>query len=712
MPAKYVQSNLKDIVEDNKAGKLVLPNFQRDFVWDFDKQKRLLSTFLCGLPIGSLLLLNGKKDDFSCRNLCYTSDPKHISTECSYLLDGQQRLSSLASFFSNLFGDVVDYNNNHDSLYNALRHRWYLRLEPQHREADIFGWHGLNYSENRIYNYEPNDLVDFIGAYKVYKNKKDQWWHPAYLPKDEKEKKLSPAKRKEAIAEAASRLGIIPLWEFYEAPDSGLHEMVLRKIGERRRHVIEAAIKEGEMSYFEILGHLDPEIEDRVKNGEEIEETWIELRTNWKKEIITCIKKSVSTQELPVILLPADEVGRAVATFSAVNEGGTRLDPYDLIVARAAKSRQEKSLTIRVVELLKNEVTGLKNVYGQNSGQAPKTWSSESFGALADNVPTSALKDIFLNALSIYNHCKLKKKEPKVEHIKIKGILELSHEEINDGIEPCILAIKQALAFLCFRCGMRSLSDLHYKLMIQPIIYCFLEKTVFSNTDKIDKIEYWYWLSLFSGRYREYQNETCVEDIENLLSFIKNGREQFKTDEEKLLNYEGYSSVDVLLMEAREDVPAAIYNGLMCYVLSRQPRDFLIDYRFNCWELDKEVEKVVDDVDFKLELHDHHIMPLATQKTLSGSTSEIRKDKTCILNSPLNRTYILGKTNNALGAKLLSEYMPTISKAGAYHHCIPAEDFSVKNPGEDNQDYYKRFLKARYDRLRAAIEEELSNLNS
>jgi hypothetical protein len=710
MPARYVQYKLKDFFEDNKNGKLVLPNFQREFVWDFEKQKKLLASFLVQLPIGSLLVLNGKKDDFSCRSLCYTSDPPVLADECSYLLDGQQRLSSLSSFFSNLFGSIIDYDEKHNSLYAALRNRWYIRLEPKEKEIDIFGWRSMKFTESSIFNYEPNDLVDFIGAYKVYKNKKDQWWHPAYSPKDQNGNPLSPSKRKEIIAEDAARNGILPLWDFHEDPERGIHEMVLRKIGERRRHIIEATISDGKDSFSNVLGHLDQEVEEKMRKGEDVEEIWMELRTNWKKDIITCIKNSFSLQEIPTILLPADEVGRAVATFSAVNEGGTRLDPYDLIVARAAKSRQEKSLTIRAVELLKKDISNLKEVFSHNIGDAPETWSCESFGVLADNVPTPIFKDIFLNVLSIYNHCKLKSKDPKVEHIKIKGILDLSHHEINENVEPCILAIKRALAFLCFRCGMKSINDLSYKLMIQPIIYCLFDDNVFFDSKKLDRIEYWYWLSIFSGRYREYQNETCVEDIEVLKIFIETGGHLFKDDEEMLLNYEGYSNQDVLLMESREDIPGAIYNGIMCYVLSRQPRDFLINHRINSWDLNKGIDKEIEGVKFKIELHDHHIMPLATEKTIYESTSKVRSEKSCILNSPLNRTYILGKTNNSLGSKTISEYLPLIQSTAAFHHCIPAEDFSTKNQGENYNDYYKRFLRARFSKIKATIEEELENL--
>ncbi len=201
MPAKYDKLNLKEIVKDNISGKMVLPNFQREFVWDRDKQKKLLSSFVCNLPIGNLLLLNGKKDDFACRNLCVTDDAVTVLDDCSYLLDGQQRLSSLTSFFSDLFDGGKNYNAVHDNLYGALRNRWFLRLEPKNRETDVFGWQKLRFDEADIFKYEPNDLYDFVENFQIYKKDINRWWHPSYAPVDRDGNRLPTYLKRENVAE-------------------------------------------------------------------------------------------------------------------------------------------------------------------------------------------------------------------------------------------------------------------------------------------------------------------------------------------------------------------------------------------------------------------------------------------------------------------------------------------------------------------------------
>ncbi|MGL5188127.1 MAG: DUF262 domain-containing protein, partial [Cetobacterium sp.] len=94
---------LKEIFQDEDEGRIILPNFQRDFVWDTKQQKELLATFLVELPISSILLLKGSCNDFNYRKLCYSNEVECAKDECMYLLDGQQRMSTLKAMFVDLF---------------------------------------------------------------------------------------------------------------------------------------------------------------------------------------------------------------------------------------------------------------------------------------------------------------------------------------------------------------------------------------------------------------------------------------------------------------------------------------------------------------------------------------------------------------------------------------------------------------------------------
>ena len=57
-------SDFKELVRDIESKKILLPDFQRDFVWkDEEKQKKIVASVLTKMPIGSILLLTSKADD-------------------------------------------------------------------------------------------------------------------------------------------------------------------------------------------------------------------------------------------------------------------------------------------------------------------------------------------------------------------------------------------------------------------------------------------------------------------------------------------------------------------------------------------------------------------------------------------------------------------------------------------------------------------------
>ncbi|MDZ5726611.1 MULTISPECIES: DUF262 domain-containing protein [unclassified Acetobacterium] len=61
-----VLTNFSDIVKDIKENKILLPDFQRQFVWtDEEQQRKIVASVLSRMPIGSILLLKSKPDEFS-----------------------------------------------------------------------------------------------------------------------------------------------------------------------------------------------------------------------------------------------------------------------------------------------------------------------------------------------------------------------------------------------------------------------------------------------------------------------------------------------------------------------------------------------------------------------------------------------------------------------------------------------------------------------
>ncbi|WP_225766814.1 DUF262 domain-containing protein [Inquilinus sp. Marseille-Q2685] len=88
------KTNLKDLLEDIDEGKIQLPEFQRDYVWNEDDVCSLIASIAKGFPVGALLMLERGGDvAFKPRGIEGTK-VEGIEPEL-LLLDGQQRMTSL-----------------------------------------------------------------------------------------------------------------------------------------------------------------------------------------------------------------------------------------------------------------------------------------------------------------------------------------------------------------------------------------------------------------------------------------------------------------------------------------------------------------------------------------------------------------------------------------------------------------------------------------
>ncbi len=84
---------IDQLIQRIRTGRLALPDFQRDFVWNPSRVVELLDSVSRQWPVGSLLLLSGPQP-FAIRSI--ESGPAISDMELDlYVLDGQQRLTSL-----------------------------------------------------------------------------------------------------------------------------------------------------------------------------------------------------------------------------------------------------------------------------------------------------------------------------------------------------------------------------------------------------------------------------------------------------------------------------------------------------------------------------------------------------------------------------------------------------------------------------------------
>lgn len=98
VPVKY--SNL---ISDIVTGQVKIPQFQRKFVWDIKSSAELLDSIIKGYPIGTMIYWRTNERLRAVRNIGNIDLPEPKDGEyINYVLDGQQRLTSLFAILKGL----------------------------------------------------------------------------------------------------------------------------------------------------------------------------------------------------------------------------------------------------------------------------------------------------------------------------------------------------------------------------------------------------------------------------------------------------------------------------------------------------------------------------------------------------------------------------------------------------------------------------------
>lgn len=110
---------LKDLLGEIHGKSMVLPDFQRDFVWEPSATQELIVSISNNYPAGSILRVRDAKRVFASRE--FEGAPKLDGQKHTFLvLDGQQRLTSL-----------------YQAFYGVGEHRYYLNLKKMIDGADF-----------------------------------------------------------------------------------------------------------------------------------------------------------------------------------------------------------------------------------------------------------------------------------------------------------------------------------------------------------------------------------------------------------------------------------------------------------------------------------------------------------------------------------------------------------------------------------------------
>lgn len=126
-----------DLISDIEKGIIKIPKFQREFVWGIDKTAKLLDSILKGYPIGTFILWKTDERINDIKNVGNLPiPPTPDGTKVEYVLDGQQRITSLFAAYRGAtiqkagekkvtdYGDIVvnidvDINENDEQVITA-----------------------------------------------------------------------------------------------------------------------------------------------------------------------------------------------------------------------------------------------------------------------------------------------------------------------------------------------------------------------------------------------------------------------------------------------------------------------------------------------------------------------------------------------------------------------------------------------------------------
>ena len=100
----FSQMPIRKIIEKITSGEIRIPAFQRDFVWEPNQVQFLMDSIFKGYPIGSLLLWRSREQLSYDRQLGpYSLPDPQKDYPIDYVLDGQQRITSIFSTFQRFF---------------------------------------------------------------------------------------------------------------------------------------------------------------------------------------------------------------------------------------------------------------------------------------------------------------------------------------------------------------------------------------------------------------------------------------------------------------------------------------------------------------------------------------------------------------------------------------------------------------------------------
>ena len=721
-------SDFKEIVREIENEDILLPDFQREFKWkDEDMQKGIICSVLSRMPIGSILLLKSKSNEYACKKIGSKLDALITDSdkEINFLLDGQQRLTVLANVFSNV---IYEQTNRLTDLISqqGLKRRFFLRIPKWtniKNENDLFGLQKFLFPIQNPDSEDPNfltgDIKPYIECISFTANDRKPYNPNVDLSTDLDTFCLS------------NETGyLIPLFLLCPTGDNAnaigdRFEIIIEDIAKKIKDEISlyyGTLKNDEEKKEFLISYFDDSKVRKIISDTNTLNSELESKSrSWGRNLKLYLNTCISQARLNQIVVTETNRARAIDIYENLNKGGISLNTFDLIMAKVAKESTQnffKRLVNNIqvskrynLSVLPDKMTNIvsKFVVDHNGYNA-----SAFIGAYDANKNeiSSKYTDAFLNVASLSAHnTKFDFNQAKNDHMKRDCILNLDSAYINKECERICTALDRAFFFFQTRCGIRTINEINYSLMLTLVATVFMNDDWFNDKRVHNLLESWYWSSIFSGEFDSDQNPQTIKFLRQITNYLLNKNNSLKWLDDlrdSVLNANNFSDRDLLLMGKTEydRIPKAPLRHFICqYFLSKTYTDM-----FN----ENITISVFSNVADKLEAH--HIIPLGSQKKVGENTEKLRGEDTHICNSPLNFVYITKESNIAISSDNLPDYARKITNQAKSDLKIPTEFSDVKlaeyiNKSENEQnDFVRLFLGNRFDALQGDIKSHVKSL--
>jgi hypothetical protein len=686
--------SINTLIDLVNSSKIELPNFQRDFVWDLEKQKGLIASVFCGIPASSFLMYEGSTT-YKVRDIGKnTTKYRNSINNSSQLLDGQQRLTTLYTVFNNVFTPTSHPND----YYSKIRFRWFLKIDNNISECEIdsFGLFNFKFDEIKISKELSIDqLKDLLVPIAV-----DEPSIGSYYTKSNDE-----------LITYCILNKFIPLFFLNNKAESKTNlRKIIDGIALNHENKIKQEINQKAVSVsctLTTLQNTHPTINiTKVTNKKKLFTVINDIADDWATALRDYLYDLLTSYQQSITYI--GEINKIVEAFYVINTTGSPLTTFDLLCARI------NHLEIR--EIINQKIKDkFEILIGKNKTKV-KVCPSTQFN-IVDTKNGEIKKQYFqyfTQVFSLYYFLKLKGtplEKLTADHIKAEYTLSIDSKHIvEDVIKDCCSILNKVLMYIYTNCATRSLNKITNDLALIPI-FCAVIKNNNILNQQGELIKKFYFQRLLLGIYNSNQNKNCITDSKLLEAILLEQNkvkfptiEKFNTVTRTAILRNDFLNLANLNHWDKNNLANGSGISNILFAIESFSKIGLLDFNKN---------SVYIEYNDKIEIH--HIIPIGTlNKTYSENyDKKIRNIKHHRINSVLNKTTITKEANATIGALTVSDYKKIFNNPATFSSHLINSSFAthlteipteVDNKKQTTDEVkLKQLYKKRYEEIRDSL---------